>query len=560
MSFLGGSECAANANPLAQLNKHSQTDNSLQHTLREGHLTQSGAFNPLHRQNVMNAQDQQQMNSFMSGKSQDNFDFHPMRQEINMMSQYREPLMQQPQPTFELNTAPMATKSNNWTNEFITNSPVNQSPIVQNQPSMINASQVNGNHMVGMNHRMNMMPSMLTHNHMMHSMNSTASMSQQSQKNDSIQEVTQDWEDQFKEIEDQVNLASEVEMEQATSALDEMNQALREDQVHQGIADDYLKLFSERPNDKYKFEDSNEFLHNPNAYEIGCRLMEGGAKLSEASLAFEAAVQEDPRHVDAWLKLGECQIQNEKELLGITALENCLNVDPRNLKALMSLAISYVNEGYDNAAFKSFEKWIENKYPDVVSQARNEANSTSDDRFSLNKRVTNLFLRAAQLSPSGANMDADVQTGLGVLFYSMEEYDKTLDCFQAAIRCDPNDALLWNRLGASYANSNRPEQAIEAYSKALQLNPNFVRARYNLGVSFINMGMYNDAVDHLLTGLSMHEVESPEGNGTFVSDTEQSGSLIETLKRAFLAMNRRDLIDKVRPGMNVEKFKNDFNF
>lgn len=355
-----------------------------------------------------------------------------------------------------------------------------------------------------------------------------------------------DWENQFKELEQEVQNDIIVE-DDFKSPLD----------VNSDIKNPFLG-FNEKYHDDYHFEENNEFLHNPNAYQIGCKLMEGGAKLSEAALAFEAAVQEDPKHVDAWLKLGQVQIQNEKELHGITALENCLLLDNKNLTALMSLAISYVNEGYDNAAYKTFENWIETKYPDVVAKARLEnPNDTSDDRYSLNKRITDLFLKAAQLSPSGVNVDADVQTGLGVLFYSMEEYDKTLDCFQAAIRCNPNDALSWNRLGASYANSNRSEQAIEAYSKALQLNPNFVRARYNLGVSFINMGMHKDAVEHLLTGLSMHEVEGPDG--MMVSDTEQSSNLIETLKRAFLAMDRRELIDKVRPGMNIQQFRKEYN-
>ena len=48
-------------------------------------------------------------------------------------------------------------------------------------------------------------------------------------------------------------------------------------------------------------------------YEIGLQLMENGAKLSEAALAFEAAIQRDENHVDAWLKLGEVQTQNEKD-------------------------------------------------------------------------------------------------------------------------------------------------------------------------------------------------------------------------------------------------------
>merc|ERR1711939_1298525 len=138
----------------------------------------------------------------------------------------------------------------------------------------------------------------------------------------------------------------------------------------------------------------------------------------------------------------------------------------------MNLVISYINEGYDNAAFATLERWISTKYPQVAEQARREnPELTDEDRFSLNKRVTDLFLKAAQLSPDGASMDSDVQMGLGVLFYANEDFDKTIDCFKAALTIRPDDPILWNRLGASLANSNRSEEAVDAYFKALQLKP-----------------------------------------------------------------------------------------
>jgi peroxin-5 len=52
------------------------------------------------------------------------------------------------------------------------------------------------------------------------------------------------------------------------------------------------------------------------------------------------------------------------------------------------------------------------------------------------------------------------------------------------------DHLLWNKLGATYANNNRNEEAIDSYYQALKLCPGFVRARYNLGIGCMNLGAY----------------------------------------------------------------------
>ncbi|ODV86957.1 hypothetical protein CANARDRAFT_187710, partial [[Candida] arabinofermentans NRRL YB-2248] len=574
MSFIGGgAECAANANPLAQFNKHSQNDTSLQQSMRNqaGDLMGQNA-NQLRSQTMMNPEDRLQMEQFINQQNthQTNFDFQPMANEINVIHQQQH--LHNPQQQSHNMMAQEFSQMNHdtiqqsapaksaWSSEFRTNDqlPVNAIPHQQQQPQqpmMRNRMMMGG---MGGGMMMNRMGGMR---------NMTTGMAPVLQSNtQQMNEVN--WEESFKEVEEvATEKETEIGMESKESAFDQVwdnvqgtyaDNTVSNDEFQAQWEKDFEKYAHTRLNyGEYKFEENNQFLHNTDAYEIGIKLMESGAKLSEAALAFEAAVQEDPGHIDAWLRLGQVQTQNEKELAGIAALEKTLELAPQNLSALMTLAISYVNEGYDNAAYATLERWIETKYPEVAERARiANPEIQADDRYALNKRVTELYIKAAQLSPSGANMDADIQTGLGVLFYSMEEYDKTMDCFQAAIDRNPSDALSWNRLGASLANSNRPEQAVEAYSRALHLNPNFVRARYNLGVSFINMGMYKDAVEHLLTGLTMHEVESSETmGGSMVQESNQSTSLIETLKRAFLAMDRRDLIDKIRPGMNVESFR-----
>lgn len=310
---------------------------------------------------------------------------------------------------------------------------------------------------------------------------------------------------------------------------------------------------------EYKFtQEENQYSHNLNAYEIGCILMENGARLSEAALAFEAAVQQNPQHADAWLKLGLVQVQNEKELNGISALEQCLKLDSQNLQAMMTVAISYINEGYDISAFSMLNKWLRTKYSKFTNIKLNE----ELDRYQLSKFVTEEFLQVANKLE---NMDPDIQLGLGILFYSNDEFDKTVDCFKTALQVNPDDELMWNRLGASLANSNRPEEAIQAYHKALTLKPSFVRARYNLAVSSMNIGCYKEAVEHLLTSLSMHEVENSSlipnnNNHTHLSHMCYSNNILETLKRALIAMERTDLLEKVSPDMDLQQFRNEFNF
>ena len=335
---------------------------------------------------------------------------------------------------------------------------------------------------------------------------------------------------------------------------------------------------------EYLFEEDNIFKDVLDPFGEGMQIMDEGGNLSLAALAFEAAVQKNPEHVKAWAKLGAAQAQNEKEAPAIRALEQARKIDPSNLEAMMGLAVSYINEGYDSTAYRTLERWLATKYPDLVEGPLASASDVGfSDRQALHERVTDLYIRAAQRSPSGEAMDPDVQVGLGVLFYGAEEYDKAVDCFGAALASTEagttNQAsqlhLLWNRLGATLANSRRSEEAIDAYERALELRPNFVRARYNLGVSCINIGCFQQAAEHLLGALAMHKVDEVEGVkrarkivGEDVDEVElnrlvqqnQSTNLYETLRRALSLMERRDLVDMVGSGMDVEAFRKEFDF
>lgn len=78
-------------------------------------------------------------------------------------------------------------------------------------------------------------------------------------------------------------------------------------------------------------------------------------------------------------------------------------------------------------------------------------------------QVARLFNEAAELSPD----DADVHIVLGVMYNLSREYDKAIASFERALKLKPQDYSLWNKLGATQANSIQSADAIMAYQQVL---------------------------------------------------------------------------------------------
>ncbi|KAF2277476.1 TPR-like protein [Westerdykella ornata] len=645
MSFLGGAECSTAANPLSQFTKHVGDDKSLQRDRLVGRGP--GGLQESMRSQAMGGGSDGMMNEFMQQPAQlphapgpaSPFAMEHMRRELERLQHSGspgwaaefDPGMEAPAamgPSMQERPAGFSPA------EFAKYQQMNPmartaSPTVSSAPSMMAYQRPMGYGM-GMSHLGVGMG--MGYGGMMHQNYTPQHFQQPMQegkgKGRMVELDDHDWEAQFAQLEKtdqqqetedldaldrEANARIEAELDEMDRSVDldfgdfesvwkgiqaetEIARQLASeenflDSLHAGEMDQWegfdglnTHTTTDPQMGDYLFEQNNLFNDITNPFEEGMKIMEEGGNLSLAALAFEAAVQKDPQHIAAWVKLGEAQAQNEKETPAIRALEQALKLDPSNLEALMGLAVSYTNEGYESTAYRTLERWVATKYPSLIKEPlSSDAEMGFTDRHLLHEKVTNLFIQAAQLSPSGEHMDPDVQVGLGVLFYGVEEYDKAVDCFGAALDSTESGTtnssgqvhLLWNRLGATLANSGRSEEAIDAYSRALAIRPNFVRARYNLGVSCINIGCFTEAAQHLLGALAMHKVVEKEGKerarevvGDGVSERDldnmihqnQSTNLYDTLRRVFGQMGRRDLADLVGPGMDVERFRGEFEF
>lgn len=324
--------------------------------------------------------------------------------------------------------------------------------------------------------------------------------------------------------------------------------------------------------DAYQYEAHNPYNAHASPYAEGVRLVENNGSLTDAALLFEAATQRESSgdgeitltHEErsrAWQKLGECHAMNEHEIKAIQALEEAVRLDPGNLGALMSLAVSYINEGYDQATNQTLLRYLSRSHPHLVPSS--EFPTLPDERTNPWARldyVRNLFLKAVREDAAAQRMDADLQVGLGLLFYSSSSYEQARDCFRAALSVRPDDWQLWNRLGATLANGGNPELATEAYHKALELRPTFTRAIYNLSVSCLNLGAHHEAAEHLLSALALQRTQTlpdtPEGVQTpMLAHVQESESLWNTLRSIMVVLQQVDLSNKCQVGADLELFR-----
>lgn len=126
--------------------------------------------------------------------------------------------------------------------------------------------------------------------------------------------------------------------------------------------------------------------------------------------------------------------------------------------------------------------WLVARFPEHTPSSET-FDSLKQSHWVSRDKVRDAFLSVARAQHAAGILDADVQSGLGVLFYTDGDFERARDCFSTALGVRPKDYLLWNRFGSALSNGDKPEEALGAYREALQLRPTYTRAIYNVGVA-----------------------------------------------------------------------------
>lgn len=102
-------------------------------------------------------------------------------------------------------------------------------------------------------------------------------------------------------------------------------------------------------------------------------------------------------------------------------------------------------------------------------------------------------------------------------------YGQRIEKLKRELLASPDDAALYNNLGASYAALRNFKEAVAPLEKAIALNPDFYNAYYNLGIVYDHLERYPEALEAIQKAVAL--------NGTYINAREEMCQLYLVMEK-----------------------------
>ncbi|GMH96702.1 hypothetical protein TrVE_jg55 [Triparma verrucosa] len=256
-------------------------------------------------------------------------------------------------------------------------------------------------------------------------------------------------------------------------------------------------------------------------FKLGVQNFTSG-NLKTAIQNFESSLKISPAS-ETWSYLARCHAESDDDSLAIICYENGVGEDCYDLDMLLGLSVCYVNEGDDVRAKRSLTAWVKNN-PEYNSIPSSDIETMLESCLKI--KSTPKLLRA-----------------LGVVYNQSRKWSAAISCLKESADLEPSHEV-YNKLGATLANSGDSASALKYYNKAIEIKPRYARCWLNLGISHSNLRNYEDAVRCYLQVISLNE------------DMKYVWGY---LRVALTCLERWELLEKAGR-QDLEGFRADFDF
>ena len=333
-------------------------------------------------------------------------------------------------------------------------------------------------------------------------------------------------------------------IETVSDAIELYRQALAFDPdyaaAHAGLCGAYVELYrlSSSPADIQLAETacSAALTSNPRLHMVFAALGElyrRTGRIAEAEVAFDKALVINSNDVQAMTGLSEVYRRSQRLPEAEELLRSAIDTQPGNWRAINSLgAFLFVMGRYSEAA---------DEYGKIVFldpenfQARGDLGSAliMAGEFEMGRQVMEESLEIQPIQRTYSN--------LGVIYYYLGEFEKSVVTHQKAVDLTPGQALMWLNLADSLQLAGHAEEATIAFQKARDISMNMLSIDSSDSEATIMLAwcqhMLGDSQQALLTVEKGLEIDPGDPYGHYYDaliryQTGDEGAALQSLQAA----------------------------
>lgn len=242
----------------------------------------------------------------------------------------------------------------------------------------------------------------------------------------------------------------------------------------------------------------------------------------EALIAFQSAVECDPKLIPAHLALAEAYEERRNDSEALAAFDRVLKVDPKNIDALSGAADIYLKSKANDKAAALLEMLIavQPVNPDAHAELA-AAYGASGDR----QKAEEQFRIALKLRPAHGS----ALMGLGNLALKNGNEESAIELLQKAVEAAPKAFEPRFLLGSAYNRQSRYQDALTELQSAIRLGGNEPEIYYHLARAYGGLGRQEERIQALarFAELTRKSKEDAEAQRRALGMIEEAKALVD---------------------------------
>ncbi|MGB3532297.1 MAG: tetratricopeptide repeat protein [Microcoleaceae cyanobacterium] len=242
--------------------------------------------------------------------------------------------------------------------------------------------------------------------------------------------------------------------------------------------------------------------HDPScatAYKILGVIYQAQNQLTIAKYYYIKALEIQPDFAEVYIKLGSLYTQKKDSTAALKAYQRAIKLQPNFAEAYQKIARIFIQLNQLETALNKLNQAL----PFQSSLNLEVDYITMGDLFTQQQQLyvaLNCYQQAIKLNPDFFKS----YHKLASVLVKLERWQEAVIAYQTAIEINPDFCWSYNGLGQAFVQLKQWQEAVIAYQTAIEINPDFCWSYYHLGKAYIALEQWSNAAHYWEQGIKIN--------------------------------------------------------